>query len=223
MLGAVAYMTADEKRALREYVERMSADAEIDRDAVYEAMVKGHIFINDLIHIQQMKNGMLRNIGLEPFAFEAADYIRIGQKETEEDRRRELSVVVTEKLKNMPSDELDRIVVDTNKFSSVLGNVVQLRGSEKEPVMDIVKEADEKNNVGGIAVDRLRSLIERIERLEEEKKALSGDIRDIFAEAKSAGFDVKIMREILKLRKMNAADRDEQEYLLDTYRKALDL
>ena len=78
-------------------------------------------------------------------------------------------------------------------------------------------------DVGGIAADRLRSLIERIERLEEEKKALSGDIRDVFAEAKSAGFDVKIMRAILKLRKMNAADRDEQEFLLDTYRKALDL
>lgn len=77
--------------------------------------------------------------------------------------------------------------------------------------------------VGGIAADRLRSLIERIERLEEEKKALSGDIRDVFAEAKSAGFDVKIMRAILKLRKMNAADRDEQAFLLDTYRKALDL
>ncbi len=77
--------------------------------------------------------------------------------------------------------------------------------------------------VGGIAADRLRSLIERIERLEEEKKALSGDIRDVFAEAKSAGFDIKIMRAILKLRKMNAADRDEQEFLLDTYRKALDL
>ena len=77
--------------------------------------------------------------------------------------------------------------------------------------------------VGGIAADRLRSLIELIERLEEEKKALSGDIRDVFAEAKSAGFDVKIMRSILKLRKMNAADRDEQEFLLDTYRKALDL
>ena len=77
--------------------------------------------------------------------------------------------------------------------------------------------------VGGIAADRLRSLIERIERLEEEKKALSGDIRDVYAEAKSAGFDVKIMRAILKLRKMNAADRDEQEFLLDTYRKALDL
>ncbi len=77
--------------------------------------------------------------------------------------------------------------------------------------------------VGGIAVDRLRSLIERIERLEEEKKAIAGDIRDIFAEAKSAGFDVKIMREILKLRKMDAADRDEKELLLETYRKALEI
>ena len=77
--------------------------------------------------------------------------------------------------------------------------------------------------VGGIASDRLRSLIERIERLEEEKKALSEDIRDIYAEAKSAGFDVKIMRTIIKLRKMNAIDREEQQYLLDTYRKALDL
>lgn len=77
--------------------------------------------------------------------------------------------------------------------------------------------------VGGLAVDRLRSLIERIERLEEEQKALSSDIRDIFAEAKSAGFDVKIMRTIIKLRKMNAADRDEQETLLETYRRALDI
>ena len=77
--------------------------------------------------------------------------------------------------------------------------------------------------VGGIAEDRLRSLIERIERLEEEKKAIAGDIRDIFAEAKSAGFDVKVMREILKLRKMDAADRDEKELLLETYRKALEI
>lgn len=94
---------------------------------------------------------------------------------------------------------------------------------EKETTF-ITKEDDERNNiVGGIAVERLRSLIERIERLEEEKKGIQSDIRDIFAEAKSAGFDAKAMRAVLKLRKMNAADRDEQELILDTYRRALDI
>lgn len=86
----------------------------------------------------------------------------------------------------------------------------------------ILLEADDKNNiVGGIAVDRLLSIIERVERLEEEKKGISDDIRDIFAEAKSAGFDSKAIRAVIKLRKMNDADRDEQEFLLDIYRKAL--
>lgn len=81
----------------------------------------------------------------------------------------------------------------------------------------------EQTEIGGIAADRLQSLIERIERLEEEKAGILSDIRDVFAEAKGAGFDVKIMRVILKLRKMNAADRDEQELLVDTYRKALNI
>ena len=70
--------------------------------------------------------------------------------------------------------------------------------------------------------NQLNTFIDRIERLEEEKRELQSDIRDIFAEAKSAGFDVKAMRTILKLRKMNAADRDEQEVVVETYRKALD-
>lgn len=84
---------------------------------------------------------------------------------------------------------------------------------------------DKDNNieVGGIAVDRLRSLIERVEHLEAEKASIASDIRDVFAEAKSAGFDVKIMRVMIKLRKMNASDRDEQELLTDTYRRALDI
>lgn len=76
-------------------------------------------------------------------------------------------------------------------------------------------------DVGGIAVDRLLSLITRIERLEEEKKALSADIKDVFAEASGAGFDTKIMRAVLKIRRMDQADRDEQEALLDTYLRAL--
>ena len=80
-----------------------------------------------------------------------------------------------------------------------------------------------ENEVGGIASTRMNSLIERIERLEEEKKGISSDIRDIYAEAKGVGFDVKIMKAIIKLRKMNQADRDEQEFLLETYRKALNV
>lgn len=79
------------------------------------------------------------------------------------------------------------------------------------------------SDVGGIAEDRLRSLVERIEHLEEEKASIASDIRDIKLEAKSQGFDVKIINAIIKLRKMNNADRDEQEYLLDLYKKALDM
>ncbi|MCE2579561.1 DUF2312 domain-containing protein [Komagataeibacter sp. FNDCR1] len=76
-------------------------------------------------------------------------------------------------------------------------------------------------NVGGIAADRLRSIIERTERLEEERKALSGDIKDIMTEAKSAGFDVKVIRQIIRLRKQEPAEVEEQENLLDIYRRAL--
>lgn len=76
-------------------------------------------------------------------------------------------------------------------------------------------------DVGGIAAEQLRSYIERIERLEEEKKGLGADIRDIYAEAKGNGFDPKIMRQIVRLRKMDPADRQEMEALLDVYRAAL--
>jgi uncharacterized protein (UPF0335 family) len=74
---------------------------------------------------------------------------------------------------------------------------------------------------GNFATDRLKTLIERIERLEEEKAALAEDVRDVFAEAKSAGFDVKVIRQIIRLRKIDSNDRAEQEELLDLYKAAL--
>ncbi|GAB4175488.1 MAG: DUF2312 domain-containing protein [Thalassobaculales bacterium] len=76
-------------------------------------------------------------------------------------------------------------------------------------------------DVGGIAAEQLRSFIERIERLEEEKKALQEDIKDVFAEAKGNGFDPKIMRQVLRMRRMDESERDEQETLLDLYLRAL--
>lgn len=77
------------------------------------------------------------------------------------------------------------------------------------------------NDVAGVAGDRLRSFIERIERLEEEKAALSEDIKEVYSEAKGTGFDVKIMRQIIRLRKMEEADRSEMEEVLDVYKRAL--
>lgn len=68
-----------------------------------------------------------------------------------------------------------------------------------------------------ITADRLKSFIERIERLEGDKKGVADDIRDLFIEARSAGFDVKIMRQVIKLRKLAATEREEQQELIDTY------
>ncbi|MXY41997.1 MAG: DUF2312 domain-containing protein [Rhodospirillaceae bacterium] len=75
--------------------------------------------------------------------------------------------------------------------------------------------------VGGVAGDILRAYVERIERLEEEKKALAADIREVYAEAKGNGYDPKIMRKLVALRRMDTADRREQEELLDVYRRAI--
>ncbi len=74
---------------------------------------------------------------------------------------------------------------------------------------------------GVIAADHLKALIARIERLEEEKASISGDIREVYAEAKGMGFDPKIMRQIVRLRKMDQSDYQEQQTLLELYKAAL--
>lgn len=74
---------------------------------------------------------------------------------------------------------------------------------------------------GGLSAEHLKQFIERLERLEEEKKNVAEDIKEVFAEAKGAGFDVKIIRQILRIRKIEANELEEQEYLLETYKRAL--
>lgn len=76
-------------------------------------------------------------------------------------------------------------------------------------------------SVGGIAPEILRAYIERIERLEEEKKNLAADIREVYAEAKGNGFEPKIMRKLVSLRRMDQSDRQEEEELLELYRRAV--
>ncbi len=77
--------------------------------------------------------------------------------------------------------------------------------------------------VGNVAADQLRAYIERIEKLEDEKADIAAATRDVFAEAKGNGFDTKAMRQILKLRKMESHEREEQEFMLDVYKRALGL
>ncbi len=73
----------------------------------------------------------------------------------------------------------------------------------------------------GFAKDRLKSFIERVERLEEEKAALTADIREVYSEAKGSGFDTKIMRQVIRLRKLDTAERQEHDAILDLYLSAL--
>lgn len=77
------------------------------------------------------------------------------------------------------------------------------------------------HNSGGVDADRLKSLIQRIEKLMEERKAIGADISEVFAEAKSAGYDVKIMRQVIKLRAMDKAEREEQDELRTLYMGAV--
>jgi len=89
---------------------------------------------------------------------------------------------------------------------------------------ELHRERGEKSEsvvTAGVTADQLRSFVERIERLEEEKKALAEDIKEVYAEAKSEGFDTKIMRQVIRIRKMNEADLQEQEELIDVYKRAL--
>ncbi len=76
-------------------------------------------------------------------------------------------------------------------------------------------------DVEGIGGQRLKAFIERVERLEEEKKALMEDIKEVYAEAKAVGFDTKIMRKIVSLRKMETEKRNEEEQLLELYKSAI--
>ena len=78
-------------------------------------------------------------------------------------------------------------------------------------------------DVGGIAGAQLKSFIERIERLEDEKRALGEDVKEVYAEAKGSGFEPKIMRQIIKIRRIDKEEHDEQETLLDLYKRALSM
>lgn len=103
------------------------------------------------------------------------------------------------------------------------GKTPQAKAIEDAPHSSVTKAAikGEAQDVGGVAGARLKSLIERIEKLEEEKAAIGADVKDVYAEAKGTGFDVKTIRKLIRLRKMDENKRSEEDALLDLYRAAV--
>lgn len=93
--------------------------------------------------------------------------------------------------------------------------------AEFQPVPKAAKNSGEAKDVGGVAGERLRSFIERIERLEEEKAHLAEDIKEVYAELKGVGFDAKTVRKVIALRKLDAEKRREADELLDLYKTAV--
>ncbi len=91
----------------------------------------------------------------------------------------------------------------------------------KKPELPGVGHNSEAADVGGVSGTRLKSFIERVERLEEEKRAIAEDVKDVYGEAKATGFDPKIMRKIVSLRKMNLEKRREEQELLELYMSAI--
>ena len=89
--------------------------------------------------------------------------------------------------------------------------------------MALAHESKDVEGTKGFAVGKLKSFIERIERLEEEKTALGADIKEVYSEAKGTGFDTKIMRQVIRMRKLDKADFQEQEAMLDLYLTAMDM
>lgn len=79
------------------------------------------------------------------------------------------------------------------------------------------------NTIANVSADQLKSIIARIEKLSEEKQAIADDIKEVYAEAKSSGFAVAVIREIIKIRKLDAQEREEKEAILDTYLRAIGL
>lgn len=113
------------------------------------------------------------------------------------------------------------------KLTTGEGEVI-LEGTDEEFTAAVDKVAagvghNSRNKVGGINADQLKSIIARIEKLEEEKSAISCDIKDVFAEAKGNGFCTKTIKEIIKIRKLDVSEREEAETILDTYLHALNM
>jgi uncharacterized protein (UPF0335 family) len=125
---------------------------------------------------------------------------------------------------SIPGSDLPPIETDTDTINRAAARLGHNSGAPRWATDDLAPPPPPTGgDTGGIAAQKLRSFVERIERLESEKADLASDIKEVFAEAKGNGFDTKIMRKVIQLRKLPDEDRKEQDELLDLYRRALEV
>jgi uncharacterized protein (UPF0335 family) len=122
-------------------------------------------------------------------------------------------------------DAETRITLHVPGIAPVSGTIAEFKAATTaiKGAMAEIGERLHQGDQGGIAAAKLRNFVERIERLESEKADLAADIKDVYAEAKGNGFDTKIMRKVIQLRKLEEPDRKEHDELLDLYRRALEI
>lgn len=141
----------------------------------------------------------------------------------------EIEAVLVEASKADNLSDWDRDFIEDNlKRIAEFGDDTAFTAKQWEQVQRIedryvTRKAGHNSGIGGIAGDALTQFLERVERLEEEKAEIAADIKSVFDSAKGQGFDVKIMRQLLRLRKMEAADRQETHQLLELYGRATGL
>src|SRR3954453_23645725 len=125
----------------------------------------------------------------------------------------------SQKINRRKDSKLSRWRCVANRNAVLILACLRIAGSGRMSAVGVAENSTSSN--AGFAVDHLRSFIERVERLEEEKAALTEDLREVYSEAKGSGFDTKIMRQVVRLRKLDRADFQEREAILDLYMTAL--
>ena len=196
MLEQINNMTTSEREALKTEVQEMDDAYKIDFNEGVNACSNG-ISLNIIIDIKSRKYNYCKQMGVKTIPFSTEEFIEIGKITNNDDRDQKLRELLVEKVQNISSD----MVLDNSKLSKF--------------------QAKKENN--SLANNGLLSYIERVERLKEEIAGINADIREIFAEAESEGYDAKAMKEVIRLRKMDPEKLADLDASVEAYRNALNV
>lgn len=197
MLEQINNMTTSEREALKTEVQEMNDAYKIDFDEGIKAYSNDNISLNIIIDIKSRKYNYCKQMGVKTLPFSTEEFVKIGKISNNDERDQKLRELLVEKIQNISSD----MVLDNSKLSQF--------------------QVKKENN--SLANNDLLSYIERIERLKETIAEINADIREIFVEAESEGYDAKAMKEVIRLRKMDPEKLADLDASVEAYRNALNV